>query len=557
MRYSLALVAAALLAPASLRAADPPITFQTQPVNRVLDDVRAAADLIGGEKAVKAFNASIKDKFGDKGFEGLDLNRPVVGYVTLAPKAEDITAVIAFPVTNEKDFVGLCDRFNGMPPKDLGKGLYALPALDPRQKARMRFSDGYAYISYGANPEPALDARALVAPNKLVDPADQAVFAGKFHFDRLTPEVKKALPTFLAEVKKELGLDGKNGGPLGAGQQETAIFKPLFEQAEKMFVRYALLLGGGEAATLRVVLDVPTGEFAVEGGLKGKPDTPLAAAIAAQKPTANKFAALLTPDTVAGFKTRLPFFNDELRTGAAQALEEGQKLAGQAVPVKDLTDELFKGLIRTVKTGEFDAVGAVRGPDKNGDFELVAAVAFEDPSGLEKELRKLIEKELPENEQGRFKWNADKLGKTDIHTVKLHDRGGWLDFGKPFGGEKATAAVAFAPNGVFVVVSSDPVPGLKAALALKPVEAPVLDVVINPAKLRKFVDKAGDGPGAGADVERALGKEDKQLSATSLHITGGKELKVRYALNLRLLPKAVAADGFPDPDAPKDAPPKK
>ncbi|HEY1191028.1 MAG TPA: hypothetical protein VGE74_25570, partial [Gemmata sp.] len=303
MRYALALVAAALLAPAPLRAADPPITFQTQPINRILDDVRAAADLIGGEKAVKSFNAGIKEKFGDKGFEGLDLNRPVVGYVVLAPKVEDITAVVAFPVTTEKDFIALCDRFSGVPPKDLGKGLYALPALDPRQKARLRFGNQYAYLSYGANPEPALDAKALIDPNKLIDPADQALFSGKFHFDRLTLEVKKALPSYLAEIKKGLGFGDEKGAPgaMGLGGDIKAVFNPLFEQIEKMCVRFALLLNGGDAATVRVALDVPAGEFAVEAVLKSKPDTPLATAIAAQKPTGNKFGSLIMPDTVAGF----------------------------------------------------------------------------------------------------------------------------------------------------------------------------------------------------------------------------------------------------------------
>src|SRR4051794_21511031 len=107
MRYAFVLAAATLFAPAALRAADPapalpPITFQTQPVNRLLDDLRAAADLIGGEKAVKALNNGLKDKFGEKVFHGLDLQRPIIGYVTLAPKPEDTVAVLAFPVTGEK-----------------------------------------------------------------------------------------------------------------------------------------------------------------------------------------------------------------------------------------------------------------------------------------------------------------------------------------------------------------------------------------------------------------------------------------------------------------------
>lgn len=555
MRYALALIAAALVAPTALRAADPPITFQTQPINRVLDDLRAAADLIGGEKAVKAFNESIKDKFGEKGFDGLDLNRPVVGYVQLAPKADDIVAVVAFPVTNEKDFVALCDRVFDFPPKDLGKGMYALPAIDPKHKARMKFADQYAYIAYGGNPEPALDAKALVAPNKVVDPADQAIFASKFHFDRLTPEVKKAVPSLLAEFRKELGLDEGKGGPLGP--TESVVFKPLLEQVEKMFVRYAILLTGGDTATVRVTLDVPNGELAVEGALKGKPDTLLATAIAAQKPTTNKFGALLTPDTVAGFKTRLPFFNDELRTGTAKALEEGHKAVGQMPPgVKGFVDEFFKGAIRTVKAGEVDLVGAMRGPDKNGDFNFIVALAFDDATELGKEFKKLVESGTVPLEGDRFKWDADKLGKVSIHTLKLHDNGGFFDISRLFGGEKATAAFAFAPNGVFLVVGPDPVPALKVALAAKPVESPVLDVVVNPARMRKFAEKTGEGR-AGGEVERAFGKEDKLISAVSLSVTGGKELKVRFGLNLRMLPKAAFAGESRSEPPVEIVPPKK
>src|SRR5829696_1903375 len=112
MRYALVLTAAALFAPSTF-AADPAITFQTHPLDRVLDDLRAAADLVGGEKAVKAVNKAIKDKLGEKGFDGLDLSRPVVGYVLLDPKPENVVSVIAFPITGEKEFIAFCDRWNG------------------------------------------------------------------------------------------------------------------------------------------------------------------------------------------------------------------------------------------------------------------------------------------------------------------------------------------------------------------------------------------------------------------------------------------------------------
>lgn len=545
MRYALVLTAAALFAPASAYAADPPITFQTQPLDSVLNDLRAAADLIGGEKGVKAVNEEIKRTFGAKGFEGLDLSRPVVGYIILAPKPQDITAVIALPITGEKEFLALCDRTNPQKHKPLKNGLYELPPLDTRYKARLRFSEQYAYIAYGFNPEPALDPKAIVSPSKLTDPAERAIFAAKFHFDRLTPEVKKAMPVLLKEVKQTIF-----GGP-GIGLQEKLILDPIMEAFDKMAARYMLLLGGADTATVRVTLDVPKGDLIVEGKLTGKPGSDLAKAIAAWKPTGNKFGALITPDTVAGFKTRLPFFNDELKAGGVKLLESGQKelLRGAPDAAKATVEEAFKGLIRTVKTGEFDIVVAVRGPDKDGWFNAVGAIAFEDPAALEKELKKFIEKDAPPDELGRFKWDAAKAGNVSIHTYKFSE-GGLLDPTKIFGGDKCTLAFAFAPKGIFIVIGPDPIPVMKDALAAKPSDSTGFDLVINPARMGKFVEKAGGNP---LEVERALGKEDKLLSAMSLKVTGGKELTVRYAINLRLIPRAAAVDSLDRTD--KEPPP--
>ena len=543
MRYALVLAAAALFAPPTLRAADPPITFQSHSLDRVLDELRAAADLVGGEKAVKAVNKGIKESFGAKGLDGLDISRPVVGYVLLDPKPANITAVVALPITGEKEFLALCDRANREPHKDLGKGLYRLPPLNPAYQARMRFSDGYAYVAYGASPEPALDAKALVPAQKLYDPAEKGIVAAKLHFDRIPLAVKLALPTYAAEVKRELDLE-----------HAPAWVKAVMPELEKMFTRHALLLGGAESATVRVNIDVPASDVVVEAVLAPKAGTPLAKEIAGRKSTGNRFAALIAADTAFGFKTRLPFFNDELRAAATKALEEAQREAGNnAGPIgKDLVDELFKGMIRTVKTGEADLAAGVRGPNKDGEFTFVAAVAFEDTAALEKEFKKTVEKQAPADEQERIKWDADKAGAVNIHTYKFPNGNGWLNPAKVLGGDKCLLAWAFAPKGVFVVIGPDAVADIKTALTAKPAESPVMDVVLNPARMVKFAEKID--PQGGPMIEKALGKEDKLVSASSLRVTGGKDLTVRFALNLRALPRALTSDeleagdkGAPDP----------
>ncbi|MFO0823992.1 MAG: hypothetical protein U0792_12920 [Gemmataceae bacterium] len=76
-----------------------------------------------------------------------------------------------------------------------------------------------------------------------------------------------------------------------------------------------------------------TGEAALEVGLTGKPGSALAKMIAARQPSTNKFAGLITPDTVAGLRLQLPFFAPELQNAAKIGLDAGQKaLLEQAPP---------------------------------------------------------------------------------------------------------------------------------------------------------------------------------------------------------------------------------
>jgi hypothetical protein len=542
MRAGLFMLSAAiLLSPPGAAAADlPPIVFQVQPLERALGDLRTAADLIGGDKGTKAVNDGIKELLGEKGFDGLDIGRPIVGYVVLTPKPADITAVVALPITGHKEFLDLCERVTKEKLQADGKDktLYEIPTNPALGvKLLIRFVEQYAYIGIGTNPGPHLTAKAVVPMPQLYDPADQAVVSARLYFDRIPLAVKLALPGHIEEVKKKL----VEAAELG---QEEWLVKPVMAELDKLLARYTRLAAGADVLTARLRLDVPTSNVVVEATLTGKPNSELAQIIAGRKPTRNQFAGLLNhPTTVAGFKTRLPLFEEEIRAAAAAGLEAGRKEALKNT-VRDIAkpsiEELFKGLIRTVKTGQFDIAGAVRGPDANGWYTAVGAVAFEDPSALEKEFRKFFEKDAPAELQANLKWDAAKVGTISIHQLKIPpaEPGFFFpDFTKAFGGDDCTAAFACAPHGIFAAIGPDAVGTLKEALALKPADSPVLDVVLNPARLAKLAGKFE--PNAVLEVERALGTEDKLLSAFAMTVTGGKELKATVTLNLRLLPRAI------------------
>ena len=73
---------------------------------------------------------------------------------------------------------------------------------------------------------------------------------------------------------------------------------------------------------------MPTGNVVIEATLSGKLNTELARTIAAFKPTANKFGGLLDhPETLGGFKLRLPLFDEGIRNVAVAGIAAGEKEA--------------------------------------------------------------------------------------------------------------------------------------------------------------------------------------------------------------------------------------
>jgi hypothetical protein len=518
-----------MLAPVAVFAAetDPAIVFQSQPVGKILDDVRVIVKMVGGDMAIKKFNDGIKDTLGEKGFEGLDLNRPVLGYIQLAPKnLEETTVVVVVPVTGDKEFLGLVERVTKTKLPAPEKGIYELsPGKDEKdpQQAYLRFEGQNAYIAVSKDhPEAARAAlQKLVAPGKLHDPSEKSLASIKVHFDRLPAEVREQLGEGLKQMKSQL--DNLRLPPDASDAAKKAV-----DELVKLGTRYTDLLQDAEAASGRVILDVASGEAAIELGLTGKPGSNLAKDIASRKPNTNKFAGLLTPDTVAGLRLQLPFFAKEIQNAAVIGLEAGQKAVAENAPppFQKLVDETFKGLVRTVKEGECDFAVSFRGPDKDGLYTVVGAVAFDDPSEVEKELRALYKKELPPMYRGFFNLDVAKVGNTSIHQAKI---GGLLppEVQKVFGDE-ASVTIAFAPNGIFVAFGPDAVNTMKTALEVTKAPAAPFELMVNPKKLSTLLKSFGQ------DVPEGLDAKNELLPVVALTLEGGKELRLRLGTNLKL-----------------------
>src|SRR6185312_916423 len=182
-----ALALVVLLAPWPAAAAEPAIVYQSQPLGRMLNDLRGLMQSVGGDEAVKSFNESIKSSLGAKGFDGFDLNRPIFGYIQVPAKFEETILVIGLPMTNEKDWLDFVARWRKAKLKPAKDGLYQLPSREDvsiagkpihTEKEAMRLVDGYAYMAISAkDPSAVLDPKAILGFNKLYDGADASLMS--------------------------------------------------------------------------------------------------------------------------------------------------------------------------------------------------------------------------------------------------------------------------------------------------------------------------------------------------------------------------------------------
>jgi hypothetical protein len=545
-RKLLATAVLLILAPA-VSAADPAITYQTQPLGRMLNDLRVLMKSVGGEELIKDFNKGIKSSLGDKAFDGFDLSRPIVGYVDVPANFEEFVAVVAFPISGEKEWLEFCERWNKEKLKAPKDGLYEVPAPGPGFKAVMKIHDGYAYIATGLkDPARTLDAKAIVPFGNVYDGGDTSLMAGKLHFDRVPKELRGKLKDVLEQMKKNKA----NFPP------DIADFmKAFFEQFHKLSTRWIDLSEGAKVAALRVNADAFSGDATAELTITPTEGSALAKSIEAYKPGPNRFASLVTPDAAAAIRLKLPLDIPEVQSTAVAGLEALQKqAAAQAFPpMKPMLDELLKGLIRTAKAGDVDGVAVLRGPAKDGTFTAFLVLVFDDPSGLEKELKKAIDDNAPEDFKQALKWGAEKANGVNIHTIDLSKMpGGDREF-KAIFGNNVMFAFAFGPKASYAAIGpgGEAVAAVKAAMEAKPAASPMLDFAFNPDKIVKLFGLMD--PQAGQMAGKVVGNDNKLASKLGLDVTGGKELKVKVSMSLKMMGiwGTRASSTAPDDPAPK------
>ena len=520
MRRSAALLFVASLAAAAQGQAPPPAsTVQTQPISRVLAGVRQVAGHFGGPKAAAALDKLLADKLGPKGLAGLDLDRPVTGYVLLKPGVTQQPMVMLVPITDRAGALDLLKRAGvEAEPSDADKEIYEVAVDNPQlSRVLLRFRDNVAYVAAFADAAD-LDVKKLPTAASLTTPNQGAWLLYTTHLDRLT-----------AADRKVLADSAESAGDVFGGLPFPPAARVRFVNYMKVVQRYnALQQDQGKTVTQTIDLDPKTLQFTLDYALTPKPATPLAADIKARNVTDNRFAAVLGPDSVAGVVTKFPLFLPELRDGTAELLEVARDNVKQLPIQSEAFEELegpikaaLAGLARAAKTGRLDLAAAVRGPNAAGLYEAAAAVSCGGTTELDAEIRKW-HANLKPGQAAKFKLDLYKAKGVTVHEVtpglNLTEAKIW--------GEKATACVALTETGVIVTFGTEALTRVKllAAAAKSPKPAPVLDLKVNLKRTRDFALLYGGNPIGSAIPPTA---KDELRTFLKMTVAGGDALAVR------------------------------
>jgi hypothetical protein len=544
------LLAAFAAPPAATAPNGPAFIAQAQPVSRLLADAREFVKVVAGPqqaaRALKQFDDGLQNSLGEKGLEGLDLNRHLAAYATLAEQPEKSTVVLVLPITGEKEFIELLDRLPGNLkgiPVDGKKGLLRLDARvgPPPVPVFMRLVENNAYISINDPEGDLLDPAKLLAPESLLDLGDQAQLTIRAYPSRLPAKLIKLPFEKFDEFRKSLKND--TAALVGLGAMEILALSPfvLFLQQHVDAV-----LADGQEVALRYTL-TPNADLGLELGVTAKPGTKLATSIASLPPGTNRFASLVPKDAAFGLTLTLPVGVPQLRDGALDVLAMAEKgIAEAPPPTRPVLAELIKGLARTAKAGDADIAGAFLAPNAKGEFHTVWAASFENPRGVEDALRALV-KDLPEEAKKIVELDIETVNGVKLHRISL-EKAGLEEWMKKVFTDKAALGLAFTPKAVYATIGPDPVHVMKTILEAKPGPAKLLDLTCNFQSFHKMT-LAADGERGAKRIEALFTKDDRTISVMSLSAQGGAEFKLKFTFSPLFLPRAMAVESaeFPAP----------
>jgi hypothetical protein len=509
------------------RAEGPPIIGQAKSLHDLLEMTKTLVKNVAGAELNKEFEAHVLPDLDFGKLPGIDPKRPFGLYGTIDADLAKCRVVVLIPVTGEKQFLDMLQQFE-IPVnkgKDPGTFDFVTPPDVPFPLSG-RIHKEYAYIAVGG--ADVIEPKVIIDPKDVINEKEKAVAYLALKLDRVPPETKKNL----------VGLLRQHTEQLAEGIREPEL-KAAFTAARNLGFRWLRLLAEEtKEIALRLDADTKNGDLTLEFTLDPNSKSPLAEAIAKRKPTQNAFASIAGPDTVQRMFITAPLFADEAKEAWVKLIEFGESdLAKNPPPpeVEGLVKAVLKSLKANVESGNMDLAVAIRGPNKDGFYNVVGAVHCKEGAQLEKAIKEGV-KGLGQA-AGYFKFDAAKVSGLSVHEIDLTSEA--QDIAKAVFGNGNKGYFAFGKDALYAAYGPDAMTLIKEAIEAKPGPAAVFDSSSDPKKATELMKKIipPDNPNVARQV-RWLGlgaSEAGALGGLKVTVDGGDKLKIRATVNTGML----------------------
>jgi hypothetical protein len=511
----------------------PTITLRVASPDQILADIRYTAELIARfaptEKDAKEFvnapEAALTRTLGADWRKAIDTARPILAYVTLDANVPASTGAVLIPVKDEAGFraivVALTGKLDAGPD---GVSRFDVPgdrdADGKPVNGYLRFANNYAYVTY-KNP-------ATVALNRIPPPAQvvagdpTAAISYRMYLDRMPDMFRQQALAGVQQFKAMMGGDVGGGGAMGVAWMQMFVFgAPLMQ----LFPLAEPAVRDGRELTFDVRFDRKRLNLSFEATVTPKAGSELSKLTGALKPAISLFPQML-PDDLAARGIIRGTIPEGLRKAVLPQVEAGLAQFPQADPVWGaFAAKIGESFLPTIRAGEIDFSGGLRGPGKDDRYGIIAGLRLADAAGVEKAFRDVV-KALPQNDQAMFKLDAATVSGVKVHQILP---AALPEPAKSLFGE-STVHIAFRPDGVIAAVGEGGSAALAAGLTATPQPIAQSFMDASGRKLIPLVTKIDAD--AGKKFKAFLGTELDRVPLMEMAVEGGSTLKVHYGNGL-------------------------
>ncbi|MBV9122882.1 MAG: hypothetical protein JO112_05970 [Planctomycetes bacterium] len=535
--------------PASVRAAEskkaatPALVVQIKSIDGLLADARYLANLAGKEEQAKQIDGFLQSLKKEKGFQAIDPKRPLGLYGSFAEDVQESHGAVLVPITDEKAFLDLLDRFNQKAEKG-DDGIYTVTPPQSPVPFYFTFAHKYAYIT--AQSKTALEEKNLLDPARVLSPGRSADLYAAFQINQI-PDGLKQIALQMIDQQADKAQQAQPG--------ETQLQTELKAQAAKdMAEQAADVVKEGQTLEIQLTVDRKGGNLFAEASVAGKPGSRLASRIAKLGEAKSLFGTLAGTDSALSLETHwtLPA---NVRKALEPMIDDGfqKALAKEKVEAKRAeAEKVYKALEPSLKSGALDFAFSLHGPKTDNHYTFVAGIKLQDGKAVENVLRDWV-KTLPEKDRQKIKLDVAEAGEVKIHQIEAQQ-----DF-------DANARKTLGDHPVFFAIREDALlvtggPGgqeaLQKALAVQPQTSPLVEGVVSLARLAPLMPQ----PNAPEAAKEAFGGDQQDRDKVRLTVEGGKTLRAIVKMNAPVVKFFNQVNqqggGAARPEAPATVPPE-